>query len=498
MTIRRGFIVIGSPFTGFSPCKKIGAVFQASGGKIKMINDKIGRNKPWAASFIFLLFPFLALTAEIGNAFEARLTLPEAVKAALENNHELQAQRHSHAAKQADVGIARSFFLPKISLEERYLRTANPAYAFMTKLNQERITVADFAPESLNHPDVVGDFQTAVSFEQPLFVKKANVALEMSKTEASASEEALNRKKEEVAFKVVQYYLMAGTAGEYVKVAQKALEDAREHQRLAEVRYATGLGLYSDTLRAATAVTEARQKLVSAGKNLSVAKRALGLMIGSAEAVDVTPEAPALPVRDIEYLRTQSLSRGDVKSLEIRKGNAHKNIDLAEANYYPMLGVGGTYQWNDHATPLGGEGDSWQVMAFFKWELFDGAKRKYERIKAGYQASEAEEHLKGMRKMVSFQVDEAWFTLKEARQNAELAQQELKTAEEGRRLVKVRYESSLSPLVDLLDAQVSFDHARANRVAKENEYKLAIAALCYASGTILKDLQPDPQEGRTK
>ncbi|MHB9097728.1 MAG: TolC family protein, partial [Syntrophales bacterium] len=203
--------------------------------------------KRYGIAVVFLLMSLLSLMGETGMAAEARLTLSEAVKAALENNHELNAQRKSHAAKQADVGIARSFLLPKISLEERYLRTVNPTYAFMTKLNQERIAQTDFAPDSLNRPEAVSDFQTAVSFEQPLFVRKADIGLEMSKKEVEASEEALQRKKEEIAFKVVQYYLMAGTAAGYVTVAEKAMEDAREHQRLAEARYRAGLGLYSDT-----------------------------------------------------------------------------------------------------------------------------------------------------------------------------------------------------------------------------------------------------------
>jgi len=465
---------------------------------MKTRSDSKGRNRPVTVLVIFLLVFLAAMTAKTGSAAGERLTLDEAVRMALKNNHELQAQRNAHAAKGAEVGISRSSLLPRISLEERYLRTASPAYALMTKLTQERIEPADFAPDTLNHPAAVNDFMTAVTFEQPLFVKKARIGIEMSKMEVSASEEALQRKKEEVAFKVVQYYLMVGTAGGHVGVAEKSLEDAQEHQRLAEVRYAAGLGLYSDTLRAATAVAEARQRLVSAGKNQSVAKRALGLMIGSAEAVEVAAETPALPVREIESLRTQSQARRDVRSLEMKTQNARNQIKLAEAGYYPLLGVGGNYQWNDHNHPLGGEGDNWQVMAFLRWELFDGAKTKYEKIKAGYQASEAEEYLKGMKKMASFQVDEAWLTLEEAKKNQELAQEELKTAEEGRRLVKVRYEGALSPMVDLLDAQVSFDHARANRVAKENEYKLAIFNLGYASGTILQELQVEEQNGRTK
>ena len=105
---------------------------------MEQTSAKTGKKAPYAITVIFLILSLLAATAERGMA-ETRLTLPEAVMTALENNHELKAQRNSHAAKQADVGIARSFLLPKISLEERYLRTVNPTYAFMTKLNQERI-----------------------------------------------------------------------------------------------------------------------------------------------------------------------------------------------------------------------------------------------------------------------------------------------------------------------------------------------------------------------
>lgn len=460
--------------------------------------DSKGRRRPSTVLIIFMLFVLATMPAAAWSGSAESLALDEAVRMALKNNHELQAQRNAHAAKGAEIGIARSALLPRITLEERYLRTANPTYAFMTKLGQQRIEMADFAPENLNHPAAVNDFQTAVTLEQPLFVQKARVGLEMSRTEAAASEEALLRKKEEVAFKVTQYYLMAGTAGGYVAVAQKALEDAQEHQRLAEIRYAAGLGLYSDTLRAATAVADALQRLVSAEKGLSVAKRALGLMIGSVEAVEVAVETPTLPIREIEALRKRSLARKDVKSLELRTENARNQIRLAAAGYYPMLGMGGTYQWNDRNHPLGGEGDGWQVMAFLRWELFDGTRTKYEKIKAGYQASEAEEHLKGMKKMVSFQVDEAWLTLEEAKRNRELAQEELKTAEEGRRLVRVRYEGALSPMVDLLDAQVSFDRARANQVARENEYKLAIFNLGYVSGTILQELGIEGQNGGGK
>ena len=60
----------------------------------------------------------------------------------------------------------------------------------------------------------------------------------------------------------------------------------------------------------------------------------------------------------------------------------------------------------------------------------------------------------------AFQVFESFLGVEEAGKNSELAKSALVTAEEGQRLVRIRYENSLSPLVDLLDAQMSLDQAR--------------------------------------
>ena len=437
---------------------------------------------------MFAILPILLSFLSAAVAEERAVSLQEALQIALENNHEIRAFRNYVAAQQQDIGIARSYLLPKITFEERFMRTTNPTYAFMAKLNQERFSQQDFDISSLNNPKAVNDFQTSVSFEQTIFARKAYVGLDMAKKEFTAKNEEYIRKKQEIALKVVQAYLMALTAKEFLAVSEKAVEDAREHLRIAELRYDTGLGLYSDTLRASTALTEAEQKQVSSQKNLDVAKRALGLLLGKTEPVEPVGEHLEIPLSGIEYYTNASLERKDIRSLESRYENAKNSLSFAEAGYFPFIGIGGSYQLNDHRRPLGAEGESWQFVAFLRWELFDGAKREHERSKAKYQMAETEEHLKGLKKAVSFKVFEAYLTAKETMKNAELSRAALKTAEEGKRLVRVRYGSSLSPIVDLLDAQVSLDHARANAIARENEQRFAIINLSYESGTILIDL----------
>jgi len=227
---------------------------------------------------------------------------------------------------------------------------------------------------------------------------------------------------------------------------------------------------------------------VSANKSLQVAKRALGLMIGLEEPVDVREDRPALEVKAIDYYYESSSSRRDVKSLEMRYKNAENSLRMANAGYWPVFGIGGSYQVNSHRGPFGDEGDSWQMSAFLRWEVFDGAKREHEREKAKCLVAETAEYLDGKKKRVSFEVYDAYLGVDEAGKGLELARAALEAAEESGRLVRVRYESSLSTIVDLLDMQASLDAARANVVGREGAYISAIADLGFKSGTLLKDL----------
>lgn len=424
---------------------------------------------------------------------EKVISLREAILTSFANNHELKGRQSRLAAGQADIGIARSSLLPSLALEEKFQRTANPTYSFMSKLNQERFTARDFAIDSLNNPDAVSDFQTMFSIEQPLFVRQANIGLAMAKNQQEIANREYLRKKEEITLEVVKTFLMVRTSREYAAVAAKGVADAKEHVRLSELRFNNGLGLYSDTLRARTALADAEQQLVSAQKNHDVAKKGLGLLLGLEESVDAGQEKVELPLMAMDYYTEASLQREDVKAMEGQRENARKNLALATAGYLPTVGLAGSYMFNDHTAPLGSEGESWLVAAVLRWQLFDGAKREYERVKAKHQISETDQYLQGLKKAVAFKVYEAYQSVAETGKNLELARSALLMAEEGQRLVQVRYENSLSPMIDLLDAQVALDHARAVVVARENDHELVKARLSYESGTILHDLQVDSQ-----
>jgi len=438
-------------------------------------------------AYFFLTISFFTLMPELAAA-EETMTLRAAVAEALRNNHEMAAVKHSLASYKEDIGIARSNLRPQISLEERFLRTDNPTYVFMSKLNQERFSMQDLDIGSLNAPAPENDFQTTLAVFQPLLAMQAAIGIDMSETAYAAQKEEFYRRQEALVLQVARTYLMAQMAEEYILVAQKGLEDASEHLRIAEVSYNNGLGLYADTLRAATAVSEAEQKLVSAEKNLKVTRRSLGLILGLDQSIRTTGDDLDLTLRDLEFYTKNVELRRDIQSMQLHFENARNNVRLNKAAYIPTLGVGSSFQLNDEEVPFGSNGESWQVFALFKWELFDGAKRQHEKQKAHYQVAETRERMIQLMDAAAFLVYESFLGVEEAEKNLALARSALTSAREGQRLVKIRYENSLSPMVDLLDSQVSLDQARINLLMREKEQQLATLKLCFESGIILQEL----------
>ncbi|MBP2638517.1 MAG: outer membrane protein TolC [Firmicutes bacterium] len=420
---------------------------------------------------------------------EVPFSLDGAVEYALKNNEALKAASFSLDAEKQEIGIAKSTFSPVVSLEERAMRTNNPGYALSIKMNQHRFSALDLsgAPDTFNSPGTLNDYQTAITFEQLLISHQADLGIAMAQKSFAAKRADYEQKKQEIVINVVQSYLSVQTATQFKVVSEKTIADAQEHLRVAEARYTAGVGLYSDVLRAKTAVTDAQQRLISSEKNVNVAKRQLGLVIGIDGPAEINSVLPfEESVKPIEYYYSAALNRSDIVALNLQTENAGTNVKFAQAGHLPVLAISGTYQMNDANTLLGSEGDSWLVTALFKWNVFDGNKTASEVNKAKLKQMEMATGLAGLRKTVQFKVYDDYLAVEEAVKNVELAKDSLASAEEGKRLIELRYTSSLAPIVDLLDAQLNLDNARVSLVARENDYRYAVARLEFESGIILK------------
>src|SRR4030066_1873720 len=176
---------------------------------------------------------------------------PGAVAQALRNNAGWSAAGFEWTAARKEAQAARGNYLPKLSFEERFVRTNIPAEAFAIKLNEERLLPSDFADvRNFNQAPPINDYLTSFTLEQTIFAPRAYLGYVMARREADATGLDVSRKKEETGFQVLTALLHVLTAKAYIRGAEQGLSDAREHHRIAEVMEKAGMGLSSDVLRA--------------------------------------------------------------------------------------------------------------------------------------------------------------------------------------------------------------------------------------------------------
>lgn len=434
-----------------------------------------------------LLCSVLLMFAALNSARAEMLTFKQAVHIALKDNPAMKSSGWALKAQEQDVYGAKGNLYPKIWAEEKLMRTNNPTYSFMAKLNQENFTQNDFLIDSLNNPADTTDFQASINFEQPLFAPGVYAGIGMAGKELEAKKAEHKIEKEGVALNVIKAANMIRTAREYVNMARKGMEEATEHKRLAVLRYDAGLTLYSDVLRAEVAVKKAEAAAVRSESDLEVAKRTLGLVLGRTEPVDITEDRPLFPLNDLSVYLDASRSREDLRAMKLRRESSKQAVKKERSVFIPEAGIAGSYFLNDESSPFSPDAENYMLVGFVRWNLFDNsAFHKIKKAKA--MAYQAEENLSGMEKNINFLVNKAYARVKEKMQNLSLAAASLNEAEEGLRLVSLRYENSLTPMVDLLDMQATLDGVRAELVSAENEYHNALADLYYQSGILLRTI----------
>lgn len=417
-----------------------------------------------------------------------KLDLKEAILIALENNNEIRALKKTLSVSERNIGIERSDLLPHISVGEDFTSTNNPADVLVLKMNQTRVTARDLELSTINKPPNITNFLTYGLLEQVIFDKKVWTELKITQKQYSSNGHIYLREEEELIKDVAQAYIQIIMSEDTIKMANQSLTDKKEQFLIAQKKNEKNKGLYSDILEAETQVAQAEQKIVSVNRSYNVAKRALGLKLGSKESIEISGSLPVLVINPMDYYKTYSVYRNDIKAMEVNYENSKNGIKLAQAGWYPTLTANVSYNLYSSEFPCGAQGNNYIFGAFFKWNAFNGNKRHYEILKAKDKSQEVKEYLENLKKTVDFKVFEAYAKVEESKENFVIAKTALKVAEEGKNLVVKKWLDSNLKFTDVEQAQINLDKARENFVKSQNDLKSQLINLYFESGTIKTDL----------
>jgi outer membrane protein len=417
------------------------------------------------------------------------LTLGEAQLLALEHNPGLKATGMTVATAEADMAKARARFLPKVDVGETYNYSNNPTQVFMDKLNQRAFTQQDFQLSNLNYPRPYGNFRTGLTVSQPLFqggqaylgYKQAELGREMAAAMVLSA-------RQQLLFQVIQAYYGVQLAQENLAVVKKSHRTAAEHVMIAESRYQSGAVVHADVLTGQVHLARIKQEELTAAGQVEIAKSALSTVIGQPEAGSrpLSPppkEPPPLPKELANLQQVAQEKRPDLKRLALAARSAQEEVTKSRLNYLPRLRV--AYQYDmDERHLFGHNGDSYTVMALMHFNLFNGLADLAKVRESQAKEAQARNLRQELQDRIRHQVTEAIVHLKTADERLRVAEASLGQARESLRLLRLRYETGIAILLELLNAEDALRSAELSRVEALFETHLAQAGLELALGTI--------------
>jgi len=411
--------------------------------------------------------------------------LGEVIAVALERNEMLAASDATRAAADAEAQAAWGGILPRVSLGGFFLRSDDALNAFGFKLNQRRVTPAEFAPEQLNYPGETNNWVTQVRLLQPIF----NGGMGWNgKAAADAASRAqayqYRRDRETVVFQAVQVVEGLALAKAYEAVVLATREAARQHARQAESLMAADMATAADMLQAQVFLAGVETRLIEIRNMVAVAGENIELLTAVDTALPISTDL-SLEERFGHTLPDWSAAvtvtgRADLRAHDERLHAAGKMEAVALGAMLPHVNFSIERNWFGRDALFGNDARSWSMGVYGTWDIFTGLENISHLKKARAERRAAEHMASFASRRARVEAREAYLTAEAAREKVDVARQAVNSAREGLRIVQNQYREGLTSMVELLDTQLAATQAETGLVEAQHDYVVGLARLRFA------------------
>ena len=265
--------------------------------------------------FIIFIIIFGALFSS-GRAQEQRLTLEDAVAAALKNNPDiLRAQK--------EVDASRGRLLQAEALPNPEIVLSNEAIPWSFRGGETEINLG-----------------IRQLFEFP---GKRGLRKTMGKTGEEIARAGLGRVRMAVASRVKKAYVQASFSQRVTAQLQSLLDVMAQYQEMADIRFRTGEVVAADVFRGRLESLKIQNELIEARRAWRADILNLQYLMGMDPSVPIrlTTELSYVPLAGtVEDLKRESEGRPSLLALKLEMNRAITGVELARKNIYPDFRLG--------------------------------------------------------------------------------------------------------------------------------------------------------------
>jgi outer membrane protein TolC len=424
------------------------------------------------------------------------LTLRQAVERALEHSPDAEIARAGKLDASAAASQARTALWPQLRFTEDVSRGDDPIYVFGTRLRDRQFAEADFALNSLNRPQPIGDFSTRFSGTWVGFdcfkTQKEIHRADLFKESASSAAKAVDQ---QIVFRVVGAYQSVLYAQREIEVARHEQETAAALLHSVDEHVKAGLAVESDRMSAEVNAAARKQESIAAEGELELAWAQLAEAMGEPElkTVELKPIEPhAFPQLALEEeIAIAAKSRPDMKALGEAQSAQASAVGAAKSDFGPRVSAYGNWE-EDRATPTSSGGNNWVAGIQIGLDILPVGKRaQLARESAAKQKIDAQ--VAASTQHLRLQVSQAHIHRRTAALSMETARAAMDQSAESLRILKNRYGAGLATITDLLRAEDAERQSQTNYWHAVYGNAVAYAELLYATGTLTPDAAEDLQ-----
>jgi outer membrane protein len=416
-----------------------------------------------------LKFKIIPLLLFIISLSSFSLTFEEAKKIALDKNRGVEISELE--VKKAEIAMRESWasFYPTVSLQSSYTR--------LLSVPQFEMPMADGSTQyiSLGFPD---NFRNSLEVTFPVFTFGKRFAVkeigEKSKDIQILQHETdkMNLMKD-----LITYYYGVVAAGEGLKIAEGALERARDHLRTARIHYNQGRITKLDLLQAETDFNSRKTELLNVQNGLELARSALNMMLGfpldTLIGVEgqVQVKIDTFNMDSLKYLALEM--RPEIHIIKKTSELANLGKSLQYLSFLPDIAFVGSFSYDKPVGFLNEWDNDMTATIAVSWPIFQGFSRTnaIQRYRLTVEQAVIRENI--VKEGIKMEIKNLLLVYRLNKQKLILSEEQLRRAKEAYDMADKQYKAGYISALDYKDIELGFRSAEFARL--NAQYNLIVS-----------------------
>ena len=405
------------------------------------------------------------------------ITLDDALVLARRNNRDLQVAELEVKAAEARLDEAKTDRLPEVAANGNFTRN-------QTLIDQDDII--DPGTTSIS-ATVQAQYDILTNGQRPASIQAAREDLNSSSLE-------LQIELWQLRLDVTNDYFDLQQADELIKIAESAVENARDSFENTVALEQAGLGTRFDVLRSEVQLADRQQQLTQAKGQKEIAQRQLAQRLSLADnatltASDPVQESGRWPLSLEESIAAAQTFRAELSEVLTEREIAVLNEKIAKNSLGPFLSASGSITAGgstlDRVSPSAFNPDpnlltgdiGYSIGAEATYTIFDGGLSKAQAKQQAVSAQIAETQFDNTKNVIRFQIELNYSNLTSSLQNISTNRKAVEQAKQSLELAKLRFREGIGTQLEVSNEETSLTRSESNLLQAIIDYNRALVGL---------------------